>query len=952
MTLTPAQFVAKWQHTEQKETALAQSHFNDICALVGHADPITADPKGAFFSFEASTIKTGGQKGRADVFYQGKFIWEYKGPHADLGKAYQQLLLYREELGNPPLLITSDIHTIIIHTNFTNRPKRTHEISFERLRDGDGLALLQRVFYNPESFQPEQTKQAITKASADTFVTVADALKQHRALMQETYSDEQLAHFLVRLLFCLFAEDLNLLPNNIFTKIVQAQGRNYVNLQEPLEALFRVMRDGGQFGIDRIRYFDGTLFDDAFVPSISDDLGRALLRVADQDWSAIDPAIFGTLFERIIDESKRAQLGAHYTSQDDINLIVEPVLMHPLRAEWEAVRLACVRQPQDAPAKLAEFSDKLAGTRVLDPACGSGNFLYVALQKLLDLQKEVIVFAERHGHPSLALTVSPQQLYGLEINPYAHELAQITAWIGYLQWRAQNGFEEMDDPVLRPLGNIQRMDAILAYDEAGQPMEPAWPPAEVIIGNPPFLGGYKIRQELGDAYTDHLLWLYGGRVPGSADLVCYWFEKARIYMENERAQRVGLIATNSIRGGANREVLKRIKTSGDIFMAWSDNSWVLDGAAVRVSIIGFDSGSQQVKTFNGTPALSINSDLTATIDITGATSLAENKNLSFQGVMKGGPFDIDETLARKMLASQNGSGLSNQDVLKRIYNGLDITRRPRNKWVIDFEMRDLDTAVLYTEPYEYILTHVKPIRDEQRRKRRRDNWWLFGEPSPGVRRCIKRGARYVAISSVSKHFILRWLSSDIIPDKALIVFCRDDDYFFGVLHSTLHERWSRRMGTWLGKGNDPRYTPTTSFETFPFPWPPGEESSDSPLVQAIATAASDLNAWREAWLNPSSAAEAGTINVTYDKMLKQRTLTNLYNGLVYYRTHAGPAFVAADFNKETRRAVTRTEIERLHDLHRILDTAVCDAYGWPHAILQDEEQILTNLLALNQARAG
>ena len=187
-----------------------------------------------------------------------------------------------------------------------------------------------------------------------------------------------------------------------------------------------------------------------------------------------------------------------------------------------------------------------------------------------------------------------------------------------------------------------------------------------------------------------------------------------------------------------------------------------------------------------------------------------------------------------------------------------------------------------------------------------------------------------------------------MPDGALVVITRDDDYFFGVLHSTLHERWSLRMGTSLE--DRPRYTPTTTFETFPFPWPPGQEPAGSPLVQAIATAAQQLNAWREAWLNPPPP-RAGIIDKSYEKMLAQRTLTNLYNGLVYYRTHRGAAFGAAVFNKECRQSVTRSQIETLHDLHTLLDEAVCSAYGWPPSILADEEQILTKLLALNQSRA-
>jgi hypothetical protein len=478
--ITPQEFVAKWSKVQQKETAVSQSHFNDVCALIGHQTPLEYDPAGETFAFEAHTDKPGGQKGFADVYFQDHFIWEYKGPHKDLNKAYQQLQLYRESLSNPPLLITSDIHTIHIHTNFNNYPRQTHTITFDDILDGSGVEKLTWAFFRPDKFKPAKTQQDITKATADTFLAVATAMKQHQQLTGETHTPEQLAHFLVRLLFSLFAEDMGLLPDNLFTQIVKSRGGNYADLRPLLRNLFASMRDGGTFGLWQIRYFDGTLFDNDFVPEIPHDLGKALLRAANQDWSGVDPSIFGTLFERIIDDSKRAQLGAHYTGESDIMLIVEPVLMAPLRQKWTETRqqanqlLLGVLPGADrmvsaahAYKLLENFAQELAEVRVLDPACGSGNFLYVALRQLLDLQKEVIAYAARKELPPISLTVSPQQLYGIEINPYAHELAQITVWIGYLQWRHENGFGEMDDPILRPLKNIRRMDAILAYDENG-----------------------------------------------------------------------------------------------------------------------------------------------------------------------------------------------------------------------------------------------------------------------------------------------------------------------------------------------------------------------------------------------------------------------------------------------------------------------------------------------------
>jgi hypothetical protein len=976
--MKPAEFVAKWAKIQQKERATAQSHFNDVCALAGHPTPLEYDPGGRDFSFEIQAEKPAGEKGYADVFFRGRFIWEYKGPHKDLARAYRQLQLYREALDNPPLLITSDLHTIEIHTNFTNRPVVRTVVTLDDIAAGPGVEVLRRVFYDVDSFRPERTREVITNASADSFLAVAEQMKQHQRLTGEAYTPEQLAHFLVRLLFCLFAEDLGLLPGKVLTEAVRRQGGDYADLRPVLATLFKAMRDGGTFGYLRIRHFNGMLFDDEFVPTIPHDLARALLRAAEQDWSAVDPSIFGTIFERVIDPDKRAQLGAHYTSQADIMLIVEPVLMEPLRRRWDEVRRDVNELLRDtkyeirntsgegAPSDsylvsrisylLNDFSNELASIRVLDPACGSGNFLYVALRELLGLQKEVIAFAARRGLPEIPLTVSPEQLYGIEINVYAHQLAQTTAWIGYLQWRHENGFAAPEEPILRPLHNIRRMDAILAYDEAGNPVEPEWPAAEVIIGNPPFLGGNKIRQELGDHTVDNLFKLYSGRIPATADLVCYWFEKARAQIEFGKTKRAGLIATNSIRGGANRTVLERIKQTGDIFMAWSDNPWVLEGAAVRVSIVGFHEVGQIQRVLDGVSVNNIHSDLTPDIDITNANILKENRSICFRTDEKGGPFDIDEHIAKKMLGESNPSGKPNSDVVRPYFNAMDIIRGVRGKWVIDFGLNTgIDQAKEYVLPFEYIRQHVKPIRVLINNQREREFWWLHRRPAPDMRAAVSRFQRYIVTPALTKHRIFIWLNSNTIPDHQLYAIARDDDYFFGVLHARPHELWALRLGTSLGP--TPRYTPTTTFETYPFPWPPGQEpgEAEDERVAAVARAARALVAWRDAWLNPPPP-DKGTLDVAYDRLLKTRTLTNLYNGLVYYRAQRGLAFDRAEFDKQTRRSVSPAEIQELDDLHHALDAAVFRAYGWTDADGRPEtlsdEAILERLLALNRERAA
>lgn len=956
--MTPPAFVSKWSQIQLKETAAAQSHFNDICALVGHPTPTVADPKGAFFTFEASTDKTSGGRGRADVWYKGRFIWEYKGAHADLDKAYQQLLLYRESLENPPLLITSDLQRIIIHTNFTGTVKQVHEITFDRLLNGDGLALLRRVFYEPDSFKPTQTQERATQATAETFVQVVKTLQEWSRTRSDAVPPERIAHFVIRLFFCLFAEDLDLLPNKVFTQLVQRQGGHYYRFVESLRALFTAMRDGGPFGPDYIPHFDGGLFDDAFVPELPSDIVDHLLRSARQDWSAIDPTIFGTLFERVIDEDKRAQLGAHYTSKDDILLIVEPVLMKPLRDEWRELRSWAnqqLKQPDNHQAvseRLAAFAHRLAAVRVLDPACGSANFLYVSLRLLLDLQKEVITFAAAHGLNPIPLTVSPAQLYGIEINPYAHELAQITVWIGYLQWRKENGFSDFTEPILRPLHNIEHKDAILAYDPNGQPIEPTWPEADVIVGNPPFLGDKRMRSELGHKYVHDLRSFYADRLPESVDFVCYWFERSRMLLEKRGTIRVGLIATNSIREGFNQTTLKRIKETGNIFFAWRDREWVLDGADVRVAIIGFDGGYETSISLDGTSVETINPNLTSTVDITQAKQLSENEGICFLGMMKAGPFDISSSTAQQMLKSPNAIGKNNTDVIKPRLGGMDVTSRPRNSWIIDFADMDQKTASQYEAPFIYVEQTIKPIRANNRRERMAREWWKYGEVRPGLRSALLGKKRCIVTSEVSKYRIFIWMDTACVPDHTLHVITRDDDYFFGVLQSRSHEVWSLAQGNRIGVGNDPRYNSSRTFRMYPFPWPPGQEPSeaDDPRVFAIAEAARQLDQFRTAWLNPPPTQDK-TISVAEAKRLNNLTLTNLYNALTLYRAaFKGKLRDRVRWAKETKNIITLEQIDELDHIHNSLDRAVLDAYGWPHHLT--DEQILERLLALNLERAA
>lgn len=932
------QFKQKWiVASNQKERSVSQSHFLDLCALLGVPTPTEADPTGETYCFERGASKAGGGDGWADVWYRGHFAIEYKGLHRDLEKAYQQVNRYKDALENPPLLVVCDLNTIRIRTNFTNTVQQTYEVT---LADIDGhntergvsnLVLLANMWKDPEWFRPTNTPDSVTIDAAKRFSEIA------RGLHDRNVHPEAAAHFLVQLVFCLFAEDIKLLPENIFSKMIKYTYDYPMHFQERCTEFLQKMNTGGDIAYQRIPYVNGGLFEVVDVPELTKaEIGK-ILDATDWDWSKIEPAIFGTLFERSLDPEKRSQLGAHYTSKADIQRVVDPVVIQPLRRRFAEVvqkhgPVPAVGEPapkltstqrKKALADIDSLLDELANATVLDPACGSGNFLYVALEELLSLELEVQRYRSQITMTPLLQSsqVQPIQLRGIEINPYAQQLAQTAIWIGFLQWLHRNRTSSIAEPILSPLDSIELKDALLTFHEDGSVTETEWPAAKYIIGNPPFLGNYRMRGELGDEYVIVLYKTFRSRLPNGSDLCCYFFERARQQIEGGQTQRAGLLATNSIRGGSNRKVLDRIKMTGDIYAAWADEPWILDGAAVRISIVGFDDGTEDHKTLNGESVGAINPDLTSqSADITKAIQLEENRLIGFKGVEKSGAFDIDRTTAQVFLDMPgNVNGRPNTDVVKPWLNGVEIARRFRDMWVIDFGPNLTEAeAALYEGPFEYVKVHVKPVREKNRRARRAQTWWLHADPYISMRSALQGRDRYIATPHTSKYRIFVWIEGEVLPANSVIAVAREDDYFFGVLHSRAHELWSLRMGTWIGKGNDARYTSTTTFETYPFPWPPGHEPVDDPRVIAIGDAAKALDDARNAWLNPPDATEAE---------LKKRTLTNLYN--------ANPTW--------------------LRNLHATLDRAVWDAYGWPEDEVPagvEEDVILSRLLALNLERAG
>lgn len=965
--LSAAEFAAKWRGSTRSERAAAQEHFIDLCQMLDLPTP-NSDPTGGWYAFEKGVEKTEGGDGWADVWKRGHFGWEYKGKHRDLAAAYRQLNNYREALGNPPLLVVCDLDRFEVHTNFTNTEPKTYSFTLAGLADNpaEPLRILRAVMQDPNALRPDDEDTRVTEEAARKLGEVAQSMSQRG------YAPERVAHFLNKVLFCLFAEDVDLLPKAVMGDLIKSFGAAPANFASSLSELFGKMAWNNQtrrFGTYTVDWFNGGLFDGDDVIEFTVDELDAVREASALDWSRVNPAIMGTLFERGLDPAKRGQLGAHYTDQTKIEMIVEPVVMAPLRREFAAMqarveahidgralapvtrdmRLAANRPrwQRDAEAEVDAFRDRLRDVRVLDPACGSGNFLYVTLRKLKDLEQQVIAWgSERLRLPARPPEAGPHNLLGIELNSYARELASVSLWIGQIQWTNENGYGRKTNPVLDQLDNIEQRDAILRIDEDGRVSRAEWPDAEFIVGNPPFLGAKKLRRGLGGVYVEQLFQQWGDRVPGMSDLACYWHEKAREQIERGATKRAGLLATNSIRGGKSRTVLDRIKQTGDIFFAWSDEPWVVDGAAVRVSIVGQDDGSGAARTLDGLPVQDIHSDLTGAsggaANLTHAVRLRENTEVGFVADVKGGAFDIDGETARTMLLlPANVNGRPNSDVIFPWVNTLDIVRRARDMFIIDFGVgMEHARAAEYEVPYSHVQAKVYPKRATNPGKIEREVWWQHTRPVPGMRNAIAPLARFIVTPTLAKHRVFVWLQAPTLPDHQLIAIARSDDYTFGVLHSRAHERWSLRMGTSLE--DRPRYTPTSTFETFPFPWPLNMPDAALTAEQrghrdAIGAAAQALDEARRRWLNPvewvreepdvvpSLPARLVPVDEDAAKQLAKRTLTNLYN--------ARPAWLA--------------------NLHAGLDAAVFAAYGWPEAPeALDDETMLARLLALNGERAG
>lgn len=1045
----PSDILSKWRHSSGAERANAQAFLIDVCRAldVDPPHPATSDPERDDYVFEKPVaIPHEGRKvtiGRIDLYKRGHFVLEAKqgsheGSHragvADrntprwqiaMQDAFGQALKYARHVDDDaPFVVVTDVgYCFDLYSSFdgtrnyrpfpdakssrlflstlidetanksdahtgeaTERSGRTNErTNFISRASSDTYTTLRNLFLDPWSLDPARRAARVTR---DVAAQVAEVARQLEAA---GHDPERVAKFLMRCLFTMFAEDVRLLRERIFSDAFDRWLEHPERFPSEVEDLWTKMDQGGTlWGSGRIWRFNGGLFADPVALPLDRQQLRTLQRAAESDWAEVEPAIFGTLLERALDPNERHRLGAHYTPRAYVERLVRPTIEEPLRAEWETVR-ATVRVLLAAPdadanrktmaearAQVANFLERLTQVRILDPACGTGNFLYVSLDVLKRLENEALELYDQLGGAKLThygRLVSPQQFLGIEIKRWAKEIAELVLWIGYLQWQVRTkGFEHPDEPILRDYHNIECRDAILAYDDkvpllddAGEPVtrwdgatmkrhpvtgeevpdetarvpvyryvnprKAEWPEAEFIVGNPPFIGDKMMRQALGTGYVDTLRSVYS-TLGQNVDYVLYWWSEAAERIVRGAARRFGLIATNSLRQTFNRRVLSSYVDSGMASLAFAipDHPWVddADGADVRISMTVAEAGErngvlQTIVQERATELVFVTRsgkilpDLTIGANVAGAKPLLANRGLSCVGVkLFGQGFVLTRDEAVDL-------GLGSDDSIDRIIRpyriGKHLTQNEKDLFVIDalgYSASELQAR--HPRIYQWLLDRVKPERDTNARASYRDKWWLFGEPRKQFRPALEHLSRFIVTVETSKHRFFAFMQAGWIAEGSLVIVADDDAATLGVLSSRVHVAWALAAGGRLGVGNDPRYNKTRCFDPFPFP------VAAPPMFARIATVAELLDAHRK----------------TQQSGHPHLTITAMYN--VLEKLRAGEPLT--DKEKIIHDHGLVSVLKQLHD---DLDAAVFDAYGWPHDLT--DERILERLVALNAERA-
>ena len=1019
-------FIKRWKESGGSEQANSQPFLTELCDVLGLERPVPSKSTNEenLYAFERKLYipKGNGQNElkRLDLYKRGCFVLESKQGQSNIKsidalahtkstavrrgtrqwedammRAKRQAENYVRclpaEEGRPPFLIIADIgYCFDLYTefsctggNYLHFPDvRKYRIYLEDLEKLEIQSLFRSIWNDPQSLDPSRRAARVTEEVAAHLADLAHHLET------AGHNPENVSQFLMRCIFTMFAEDVGLIPAGSFIDILQNAVLDSEAYEPLLHELWLAM-DKGLYCValkKKLLKFNGSIFADPEILPLDKSQIGILLAAAQKDWKEVEPAIFGTLLERALDPKERHKLGAHYTPRAYVERLVIPTVMEPLRAEWEDVFAAASLQfrqgkKDDAVKTVKAFHDRLRKIKVLDPACGSGNFLYVTMEHMKRLEGEVLQVCSSYGGQESLLEITPEQFLGLEINPRAAHIAEMVLWIGYLQWHFRTrGNVAPSEPVIRKYDNIQARDALitwentrLATDSEGKvitrwdgetfkthpitgqlvPDESAvvnelsydgvtdstWPIADFIVGNPPFGGDKRLRLLLGDGYVSALRDYYS-ELPESCDHVMYWWYKAAKIMTEKKDSscpplRFGFITTNSITQIFNRRVVQKYLDNISLVFAIPDHPWVdsANGAAVRIAMTVAEKSSALGKLMTVTEECKtdgieinvtldesygkIHADLRQGTNLLDVSLLKSNERLSCVGVM----MHADKLSITKAEADNLGLGKipGLEKHIRPYRNGKDITTKPRGVYIIDLLGLTIeDVRQKFPEVYQYVLSNVKPIRDLSRRAGHKKNWWILGEPRKTFRPALAGLWRYIVTPMVAKHRLFTFIEGEILPDQKLVAVASNDAFDLAVLSSRIHTLWATVMGGTLE--NRPTYNKTVCFDPFPFP-------SVTPIQRCyIRELGERLDNHRK----------------HRQELYPDLTLTDMYNVLEALRD-------GRPLKKKEQIIYEHGLISILKELHDELDIAVAEAYGWP--VNLSDEEILARLVALNRERS-
>ncbi|HVZ41376.1 MAG TPA: DNA methyltransferase [Candidatus Kapabacteria bacterium] len=1034
-------FIARWKASSASERSNYALFLTELCDVLGvpHPDPAGGRPDDDAYVIDRVINYTAADGTTAanfiDLYKRGCFVleakqgsWAAEDPGRALGNAPRRqragtarratrgwdtaMLKARAqaegyvralppEEGNPPFIVVADIgHCFDLYADFSRAGKlylpfpdpHSQRIMLDDLERDDVRDLLRTLWTQPQELDPARRSARVTRDVADRLARLAKSLEG------AGHPPEEVAAFLMRMIFTMFAEDVGLLPNRSFLEmLIRLKGREKI-LPDMLRSLWDTMAVGGFSPIleEKILKFNGGLFENTTALPLAPEQVELLIDAARADWHDVEPAIFGTLVERALDPVERHRLGAHYTPRAYVERLVIPTIVEPVREEWEASKATAIGhrnagREREAVDELREFHRTLCTMRVLDPACGTGNFLYVTMDHLKRIEGEVLAMLEGVGKIDRTLeltelTVDPHQFLGMEINPRAAAIADLVLWIGYLQWHYRtHGDAQPREPVLRRYHNIECRDALMEYsgtepvlDAAGAPVtrwdgrttklhpvtgEPvpdesaqvnvlryinprraAWPQAEYIVGNPPFVANRNLRAALGDGYVNALNISYP-EITDAVDLVMLFWWRAGIAVLTGNAIRFGFVTTNSIRMQQNQSVVTSILAGGaSIVFAIPDHPWIDEIASAKVRI----AMTVVVKKFNHTQAqlwispdhdvvssraainrdltdsdfkrltpISIPPDLSPLIDVSHLVDLKANSGLCHAGL---------KPYARSLIVDANNTSALIPDFDQRnrhlppYRNGHDIGQRPRYVHVIDlFGLSEDEVRSRFPNLYQYLLTTVKPERSQERNPRLRSQWWLFEANRPELRAALSTLTRFIVTIENSPSQVFTFLDQGILPDQKLRVVCSDDALVLAILSTSVHKVFASRTGGHQGIANTLVYN-SRCFNQFPFPDPSPE------LKGRIRELGERLDAHRK----------------RQQELHPALTITGMYNVLEKLRSGEALSAKEKTIHEEGLVSVLRS-------IHDDLDTAVFAAYGWPSTLT--DQEILERLVALNAERA-